>query len=63
MKLGCNIMEHIEVAISVIKDEIEKMKYDLKYGHNTPDMEEEITEKLQKLHRAIWDIKKQFGLY
>jgi hypothetical protein len=54
-------MNHIEVAISVLKDEIIKLERDLKYVHNTPEMEEETMERLQKINRAVSDIQKHFN--
>lgn len=54
-------MNHIEVAISVLKDEIYKLNSNLKYGHHLPADEEEITERLQKLNRAVNDIQNKLN--
>jgi hypothetical protein len=54
-------MNHIELALSVLREEITKLNSDLKYGHNLPEQEEAITEKLQKLHRAVNDISTKFN--
>lgn len=51
-------MNHIELALSVLREEISKLNYDLKYGHNLPEQQEEIMERLQKLNRAVNDIHK-----
>lgn len=55
-------MKHIEMAIEVLQNEISKLTYDSKYGDLSPEMDEEVTEKSQQLHRAIADIKKQFDI-
>lgn len=53
-------MNHIELALSILNEEISKLNKDLKYGHNLPHQEEEIVGRLQQLNRAVSDINKRF---
>lgn len=53
-------MKHIELAVSVLRAEISSLERQLKHGHNTPEQEEEIMGKLQKLNRAVNDINAHF---
>jgi len=55
-------VNHIHVALDVLKYEIKRLESDLRYGNHPEEIEEEITEKLQKLHRAVSDIQKAFNL-
>ncbi len=49
-------MSHIELALSVLRKEISKLNYDLKYGHNLTEQEEVLMQQLQNLNRAVNDI-------
>lgn len=55
-------MNHIELALNVLKEKISELNRELKYGHNLPNQEEEIMEKLQKLNRAVNDISNKFNI-
>lgn len=54
-------MDHIKLAIGVLRWEIAKLNNDLKHARNLPHHEEEIMEKLQKLNRAVNDISTKFN--
>lgn len=51
-------MEHIELALSVLRSEIFNLKKELEGGHFLPQQEDEIIQDIQKLNRAIMDIQK-----
>jgi len=54
-------MKHIELAINVLKKEVRSLEDDLKYGRFLPQEVGKIIDELQKLNRAIYDIKKSLG--
>ena len=54
-------MNHIELALSVISSEIVKLKSELERADH-PEVQEEIMSELQKLNRAVNEIKEKFNV-
>ena len=53
-------MDHIELAIAVLKKEIRQLKKEMDEEHTLPEVEEDIHLELTKLNRAVFDIQKSF---
>lgn len=55
-------MEHIQLALSVLRNEIFNLKKLLDNGYLLPQQEEEIMLDIQRLNRAIMEIQKKFDI-
>lgn len=53
-------MEHIRLALSVLRDKTYDLKDELDNESLSPEEKDEVMQELQRLNRAIMDIQKHF---